>query len=32
MIRNQIVVDASGGGFAAIISSIYERDVDEVVS
>lgn len=26
MTRNQAIVDASGGGFAAIISNIYERE------
>ena len=31
MTRNQAVIDASGGGFAAIVGSIYERGVEEAV-
>ena len=30
MTRNQVIVDASGGGFAAIVGNIYERGVEEV--
>ena len=31
MTRNQAIVDASSGGFAAIVGSIYERGVEEAV-
>ena len=31
MTRNQSIVDASGGGFATIVGSIYERGVEEAV-